>query len=139
MAVEKGVAPFAFVASGDLSDKQFYLVNQASDGQVQLASTKGVFCLGSLQNDPSAEGESANVQTKAGTVTKVVASATAGAGKTISVGTPLINSSQGKAVKAGGSATFYTIGRAQEVLSSGAAAVRIISMQLTHEGQMSSV
>lgn len=136
MAVEKGLNPFTWEASASLATKQYYLVNQASDGQIQVDTTRGAFVIGVLQNDPAAEGRAANVQTITGTVSKVVASATA-AGKAIAVGDRLINSSQGKAVKNSTAGTAHVIGRAQGALTT-AVGQALIGLFITHEGQNSS-
>ncbi len=135
MAVEKGLNPFTWEASASLATKQFYLVNQASDGQIQVVTTRGDFCMGVLQNDPAAEGRAANVQTLGGTITKVVASSTAAT--TVAVGDKLIASVVGRAVKGATGGTAYIVGRAMEAIAT-TGLTRTIPMFITHEGQMSS-
>ena len=134
MAIEKGINPFSWPASGTLATKQYYCVSFASDGEVQLVSTLGAIVLGVLQNDPAAVGRGAEVQTLIGSVTKVQASAT-GSTFGIAIGGAIQSSTLGKAEGAPLASTGYIIGRSIEALTSGAE--KIISMMITHEGHTS--
>lgn len=133
MAVEKGINPFSWPASGTLATKQYYCVNLASDGEVQVQTTKGGQVMGVLQNDPAAVGRAAQVQTIAGSQTKVIASTTATAA--IAIGNALICSTLGKVIKATTGGTAFVIGRATEAVSTGKSV--IASMLLTMEGPSS--
>ncbi len=131
MAIEKGINPFSWPASGTLATKDYYCVNFASDGEIQLAnSTRGAFCIGVLQNDPAAVDRGAMVQTLVGSITKVQASTTRGVA--IAIGDGIYSSTLGKASPASTGGTAYVWGRAVEAL--GASTEQIISVMITHEG-----
>jgi len=131
MAIEKGLNCISFPASGDLSAKQYFLVQQASDEEIQVVSAKGGVCLGVLQNDPGAVGRAADVAYLG--MTKVQASTTATGA--ISVGSQLIAAAGGKAIVASTGGTAFVAGRAIEALTTGNSA--LISMLLTYEGASS--
>jgi len=133
MAVDKGLNPFSFPASADLSAKQYHCVSLASDGEVQAVSSAGAYTMGILQNDPAAVGRAATVQTLAGTVVRVEASTTATGA--ISVGSQLISAAAGKAIVASTGGSAYIWGRAVEALTTGNQL--IISAMITHEGAAS--
>lgn len=131
MTVEQALTCVSYPASGDLSAKQFFCVNLASDGEVQVA-TSGAKVTGILQDAPAAVGRAANVAING--VSKV--SATAAAGEAITVGVGLTCSTVGKAIKASTGGTAYVFGRAMEALTT-AVGSAIISAQITHEGPTS--
>lgn len=133
MAVEKGINPFSFPASADLSALQYRMVNLASDGEVQATTGDGV-SIGVLQNDPAALGRAASVQTLAGTVSKLEVSTT-GSTASIAVMDTLAPSTadDGIGVISASTVAIYRLGRALEAVSTGVSG-RIISFLITHEG-----
>lgn len=71
MATENDVRSITLPAAADLSTKQFYGVEINSSGQVSVNNAAGEFCIGVLQNKPSAAGRAATVAYSG--ITKVVA------------------------------------------------------------------
>jgi len=131
MSVEKALTCVSYPASADLSAKQFYCINLASDGEVQVA-TGGAKVTGILQDNPAAVGRAAAVAI--GGISKV--SAQTGGGAAIAIGDPLIASSIGTAIKGTTGGTAFVFGRAAEALTTAVGAA-IISAQLTFEGPTS--
>jgi hypothetical protein len=132
MTVEQALTCVSYPASADLSAKQFFCVNLASDGEVQVA-TGGAKVTGILQDNPAAVGRAAAVAIAG--IPKVAAQALAG--ESIAVGDILIASSIGKAIKGTTGGTAFVFGRAAEALTTAVSAA-IISCQLTFEGPASS-
>lgn len=134
MAVEKGLNPLTFTASTNLSARQYRCVNLDANGEVQASGAAATFVMGVLQNDPTAQGQGAAVETFAGAVTKVHASTTAGTA--INEGSALISGlANGIAEAASTGGTAYVWGRAIDPLTTGSTG--IISAMLTHEGPSS--
>lgn len=134
--IQKGIKPYSWPASTDLSTSQYYPVTFSTLGAEPLNidlcdSTIGGFCCGVLQNDPDAAGRAAVVQTRAGAITKVMASATATA---ITIGCGLHASTLGRVMIDSTGGVPYTIGRSKSALASG---TQIIEMMITHEGSCS--
>jgi hypothetical protein len=127
MTVEKALTRVSFPASADLSTKQFYLVNLASDGEVQLA-TSGAQVVGVLQDKPTAVGRAAVVAIQG--ISKVYAQGA------ITLGNALIASTVGTAIAASTGGTAFIFGRALESLST-AESPAYISVSLTFEGPTS--
>lgn len=73
MATEQNLTCVTFLAAGDLSTKQYYLMKLSDADTVDTQDAAGGICVGALQNKPSAAGEAATVAVYG--VTKVVASA----------------------------------------------------------------
>lgn len=131
MTVEQALTKVSYPASADLSAKQYFCVNLASDGEVQVA-TSGAAVTGVLQDTPAAVGRAAVVAVQG--ITKVAA--TAASGEAITIGSALIASTIGKAVKASTGGTAYVFGRALEALTTAVGAA-YISALITHEGPTS--
>lgn len=140
MAVEKALQLVTFPAGADLSAKQYHLVEMASDGEVTAANAAADNIVGVLQNKPAAAARAANVAING--ITKVAASSTA-AGGGFARGTALVSNAAGKVVEFDGSSpSHYIIGRSLTTVSTGTVAGAgnsIISMQITHEGEGSTV
>ena len=131
MTVEQVLTLVSYPASANLSTKQYYCVNLASDGEVQVA-TSGAKVTGVLQDKPAAVGRAAAVAI--GGITKVAAQALAT--ESIAIGDPLIASTIGKVSKATTGGTAYVFARSMEALTTAVGAA-IISAQITHEGPSS--
>lgn len=111
------VGPLTRVASEDLSDKQYFIMQLDSDGAIEIGESATDFLIGVLQNKPES-GQAATVR-YVGT-TKVVASAA------IAIGEEVTSTSAGKAVTTTTDGDFV-IGRA---LEAAAADGDIIEVQL---------
>lgn len=97
MAYELGMDSITVEANADLSTNQHFFVkvtNNSGTGQVALAGA-GERVLGVLKNNPSAQGEAAEVASKRGAVTKVFA------GGTVTAGNEVTPDAAGEAVVAG--------------------------------------
>ena len=81
-----------FPAAGDLSAKQFYLMEMDTSGEVDAADATTDLCVGVLLNDPSEQGQEAEVMIGVGKTVKLVASAA------ISIGDKVGVTSTGKGV-----------------------------------------
>ena len=131
MTVEKALTLISYPASASLATKQYYCINLASDGEVQVA-TSGAKVTGILQDKPAAVGRASAVAIAG--ISKV--SAQTGGGAVIAIGDPLIASSVGTAIKGTTGGTAFVFGRAAEALTTAVGAA-IISVQLTFEGPTS--
>ena len=140
MSVEKGLHTVSFPAGADLSAKQFFLLELASDGEVTGSNATTDKIVGVLQNKPAAAARAANVAI--GGITKVAMTSTA-ASSAITRGDQLVSSASGRAAKFNGtSANAYIIGQALTTTTTGTAAGtgnQIGSMLLTYEGFGSTV
>ncbi len=140
MAIEKGLRTISMPAGADLSAKQFFLVELASDGEVTAINAATDKPFGVLQNKPAAAARAANVAI--GGVTKVAMSSTA-AGEAITRGDQLVPMALGRVAKHDGtSANNYVIGTSLTTTTTGTAVTtgnQIGSMLLTYEGFGSTV
>ena len=140
MSVEKGLQQVSFPAGADLSAKQYFFVEMASDGEVTAVNAATDKIIGVVQNKPAAAARAAAVGI--GGVTKVAMSSTA-AGAAITRGDQLVANTAGRAVKFdGSSANNYIAGTSLTTTTTGTAAGvgnQIGSMLLTHEGFGSTV
>ena len=87
-----GADVITFESAADLSSKQFYFMEQDTDGKVNAADATTDIAVGVLLNDPDAAGQECDVMTGVGRVVKLVASAA------ISVNDKVGISSAGKGV-----------------------------------------
>ncbi len=131
MAVSKNLQTISIEAGADLSAKQFFLLELATDGQVTRVNGTTDKAMGVLQNKPSAAGRAANVAISG--VTKVWASSTNTAA--ITPGTLLTPLATGKVRADSGAGAEFVVGQSMSSLSTGVTA--IISMLITGMGPRS--
>lgn len=134
MASEEILQSITLPASADLSSNQYELATGTTAAQASVVATRGGNVLGVLQDKSTAAGIAAELGV--GGVTKVVAGDSSGMENAIAFMSPLISSSQGRAVPSTQALSNYVWGRALEPLATGSTG--IIRALITHEGRGSS-
>lgn len=113
-AYEQNLRPIAVPASGDLSTKQFYVVDLDGSANIAVQTSVGGKAIGILQDKPSALGQPGEVAVS-GMVSK------AAAGAAYAAGAELMADGTGRLITAVGSAGNFVIARA--MAAAGAAGV----------------
>jgi hypothetical protein len=134
MAHDSGGVVVSYTANGNLSTKQYFLVQPTTvaDNSVKLATAATQKLLGVLQNTPSTGGgDGASVMING--VTKAVKDST---GAAIAKGASLTATTGGGVKTSTSAVTQYRIGVAMEAMAAGTTG--LITMQITHEGRGSS-
>ena len=134
MAQEQAGQIVSLIANGDLSAKQYHLVQftTIADSSVKLADADTQKIVGVLQNTPSTGGGDAASVMISG-ITKVAMDST---GVAIAKGATLTCTTEGGVQTSTSAVTSYRIGIAMEAMASGTTG--LITMLITHEGRGSS-
>ena len=82
-----GANVLTFESAADLSSKQFFFMEQDTDGKVDSADATTDLCVGVLLNDPNAAGQEAEVMVTPGRVVKCSASAAISANDKVGITT----------------------------------------------------
>lgn len=113
-----------FVASADLSGKQYYIVKlHTVEGQVALAAADTDTLAGVLQNKPKSSEAAAVSLVGGGGITKCVVD---GSGTAIAIGDVITSDSGGKGIKATAGAGKFALGTALQAATGSADVISVL-------------